>query len=123
MMANNVDISVAKSQSNLDRLMNVANAQVDDARADKAAEEFEEMMFGHLVKYMFETTEGSALWGEGHGADIMRSMFIDAIAKSGGANTLGIKASIKKSLYGNESPQHDLMGNLAETKRSIDVTF
>lgn len=123
MIANNVDISVAKSQSSLDRLMNIANAEVDDERVDKAASEFEEMMFGHLVKYMFETTEGSALWGEGHGADIMRSMFIDAIAKSGGASTLGIKASIKKNLYGNTSPQHDSMMNLAETKRSVDVTF
>lgn len=119
-MANNVNISIAKSQSSLDRLMNVANAQVDDARVDKTASEFEEMMFGHLVKYMFETTEGSALWGEGHGAEIMRSMFIDAIAKSGGASTLGIKASIKKNLYGNESPQHD---SIIEAKRVLDVTF
>jgi hypothetical protein len=119
MITSNVDISAAKSQSNLDKLMNVANAQFDEERVDKAASEFEEMMFGHLVKYMFETTEGSALWGEGHGADIMRSMFIDAIAKSGGAKSLNIKDSIKKSMYGNSSPQHDLQ----TMKGNLDVTF
>lgn len=122
MTTNNVDISRANAQSNLDRLVNITNSQVDEERADKAAVEFEEMMFGHLVKYMFETTEGTAIWGEGHGADIMRSMFIDAIAKSGGAKTLNIQNTVKKNLY-QPVEQPDFPFDGVEPKRNLDVSF
>lgn len=122
MLTNNVDINSANAQSHLDRLLNITNSQVDEERADKAAIEFEEMMFGHLVKYMFETTEGSAIWGEGHGADIMRSMFIDAIAKSGGAKSLNIRNTVKKNLYQPVAPQ-DCPFEDAQNKRNLDVSF
>jgi hypothetical protein len=59
------------------------------------------MCYAHLVKAMFATTEDSALWGDSHASGILRSMFIDAVANSGGAESLNIRASIKKDLYKN----------------------
>lgn len=114
MIQPNVDISVMTSQSSLNRLESLAHARNNEKEIDKVAEEYEVMCYTHMVKSMFATTEDSAIWGESHASGILRSMFIDAIAHAGGAESLNIKASIKKSLYAMD------MGNTSQQALSGD---
>ncbi len=79
----------------------LSRSKSNEKEIDKVAGEFQSMCYAHLVKAMFATTEDSALWGDSHASGILRSMFIDAVANSGGAESLNIRASIKKDLYKN----------------------
>ena len=103
MIQPNVDIAAITSQAAVSRMesltSSIANTRASEKEIDKVAGEFQTMCYAHLVKSMFATTEDSAIWGEGHAAGLLRSMFIEAIANAGGAESLNIKASIKKSMY------------------------
>lgn len=101
MIQSNVDISTLTSQSALNKLESLSRSKSNEKEIDKVAGEFQSMCYAHLVKAMFATTEDSALWGDSHASGILRSMFIDAVANSGGAESLNIRASIKKDLYKN----------------------
>ena len=101
MIQPNVDISTLTSQSALNKLESLSRSKSNEKEIDKVAGEFQSMCYAHLVKAMFATTEDSALWGDSHASGILRSMFIDAVANSGGAESLNIRASIKKDLYKN----------------------
>ena len=102
MIQPNVDITALASQSAASRMENLTsslNGRASEKEIDKVAGEFQTMCYAHLVKSMFATTEDSAIWGEGHAAGLLRSIFIEAMANAGGAESLNIKASIKKSMY------------------------
>jgi Rod binding domain-containing protein len=101
MINSNVDISTLNAQSSFDKLQEFSRAKNDEKEIDRVAGEFQSMCYAHLVKAMFATTEDSPLWGDSHASGILRSMFIEAIAHSGGAESLNIRASIKKGLYQN----------------------
>ncbi len=101
MIQSNVDISTLTSQSALNKLESLSRSKSNEKEIDKVAGEFQSMCYAHLVKAMFATTEDSALWGDSHASGILRSMFIDAVANSGGAESLNIRASIEKDLYKN----------------------
>jgi len=99
MIQPNIDISSLSSQSSMNRLESLASSRTSEKEIDMVAGEFQSMCYANLVKSMFLTTQDSALWGDSHAAGILRSMFIDALSHSGGAESLNIRASIKKSLY------------------------
>ncbi len=101
MIQPNVDIAAIRSQAAVNRMETLTNTltNASEKEVDKVAGEFQTMCYTHLVKSMFATTEDSAIWGEGHAAGLLRSMFIEAMANAGGAESLNIKASIKKSIY------------------------
>jgi Rod binding domain-containing protein len=99
MIQSNVDIAAINSQVAVSRMESLANSRASEKEIDKVASDFQTMCYASLVKSMFATTEDSAIWGEGHAAGLLRSMFIEAMANAGGAETLNIKASIKKSMY------------------------
>ncbi len=99
MIQSNVDISTLTSQASLSKLEALSHTRSNEKEIDRVAGEFQSMCYAHLVKAMFATTEDSALFGDSHAAGILRSMFIEAISQSGGAESLNIRASIKKNLY------------------------
>ncbi len=124
MIQPNVDISVMTSQSSLNRLESLTHVRNNEKEIDKVAGEYEVMCYAHMVKSMFATTEDSAIWGESHASGILRSMFIDAIAHAGGAESLNIKASIKKSLYSTmdtENTPQPALNNHGEMREAVDV--
>lgn len=99
MIQSNVDISTLNAQASLGKLEALSRIRTEEKEIDRVAGEFQSMCYAHLVKSMFATTEDSALFGDSHAAGILRSMFIEAVAMSGGAESLNIRASIKNSLY------------------------
>ena len=126
MSQTNIDISTITSQSALNKLKSLAHTPNNEKEIDKVASEFEVMCYTHMVKTMFSTTEDSALWGESHASGILRSMFIDAIAHAGGASSLNIKASIKKSLYDTagtdiENTSQEELNHHQETRETVNV--
>ena len=131
MIQPNVDISTLTSQAALGRLEALSRHRTEEKEIDRVAGEFQAMCYGHLVKAMFATTEDSALFGDSHAAGILRSMFIEAIANSGGAESLNIRASIKKNLYQTMGAENALgaenapeilnTSSHAKRKESVDV--
>lgn len=122
MIQSNVDISTLTSQASLSRLEALARNRSQEKEVDRVAGEFQSMCYGHLVKAMFATTEDSALFGDSHAAGVLRSMFIEALSMSGGAESLNIRASIKKNLYqtmGLENIPEVL--NMPKKKEAVDV--
>lgn len=121
-----VDVSTLNSQASLNKIEALASHRHTEKEIDKVAGEFQTMCYTHLVKMMFSTTEDSPLWGNTHAAGILRSMFIDAVANAGGAESLNIRGSIKKSLYKNmgieNPPLKDIeAGQQLEIEEKIDV--
>ena len=99
MIQSNVDVSTLTSQAAFNKLESLSRTRSDEKEIDRVAGEFQSMCYSQLVKAMFATTEGSALWGDSHAAGILHSMFIEAISHAGGAESLNIRSSIEKSLY------------------------
>lgn len=125
MIQPNIDISTLNAQASLGKLEALSHSRTEEKEIDRVAGEFQSMCYAHLVKSMFAATEDSALFGDSHAAGILRSMFIEAIATSGGAESLNIRASIKKNLYktiGVENTSEILDApSKAKTKESVDV--
>jgi Rod binding domain-containing protein len=122
MIQPNVDISTLTSQASISRLEALSRNRNQEKEVDRVAGEFQSMCYAHLVKSMFAATEDSALFGDSHAAGILRSMFIEAISMSGGAESLNIRASIKKNLYqtmGMENSPEVL--NMPKKKEVVDV--
>lgn len=122
MIQPNVDISTLTSQASISRLEALSRNRHQEKEVDRVAGEFQSMCYAHLVKSMFAATEDSALFGDSHAAGILRSMFIEAISMSGGAESLNIRASIKKNLYqtmGMENSPEVL--NIPKKKEAVDV--
>jgi len=118
------DISTISSQSSVSKLEALSRTPHNEKEVDKVASEFQEMYYAHMVKAMFATTEDSAIWGDSHASGILRSMFIDAVAHAGGAESLGIKACIKKSLYDKadiENPFQDFLNDHEQLRETVDV--
>lgn len=125
MIQQNADISTISSQASMSRLQSLAHTRNNTKEIEKVAGEFETMCYTHMIKTMFETTEDSAIWGESHASGIFRSMFIDAIAQSGGASSLKIKSAIAKSLYDQadteDQKNQPRIDNFGEDWEAIDV--
>ena len=119
MIQSNVDIAAINSQVAVSRMESLANSRASEKEIDKVASDFQTMCYASLVKSMFATTEDSAIWGEGHAAGLLRSMFIEAMANAGGAETLNIKASIKKSMY--QSMGIEKEADILQTNTSDDL--
>ncbi|MCX7338442.1 MAG: hypothetical protein NTX76_04090 [Alphaproteobacteria bacterium] len=89
--------------SNISDQTNVFSAMqikqpADDAQAEKAAQEFEGMFFNHILKQMFEGVEQSSLWGDSHTSEILKPVWIDAMAQSCSNTGLGIAKNVKDAL-------------------------
>ncbi len=125
MIQSNVDISTLNSQASLSKLEALSRTRTDEKEVDKVAGEFQAMCYGQLVKAWFSTTEESALWGDGHAAGIFRSMFIEAVSHSGGAESLNLRAVFKKNLYQSmgveDTPEILNAPSKTKQKESVDV--
>lgn len=122
MLQSNIDVSTLISQAAFSRLEAFSRNRSQEKEVDRVAGEFQSMCYAHLVKSMFAATEDSALFGDSHAAGILRSMFIEAISMSGGAESLNIRASIKKNLYQNMGMENTAeILNMPKKKESVDV--
>ena len=78
------------------------NEEIENQKTIKAAEEFEAMYFSHVIKTLFAETEGSGLFGESHGGELLKSIWINTIAKASHSG-LGISKKIAETLRKNQS--------------------
>ncbi len=85
----------AKSFLNINR--SLKNEKLENEKAAKTADEFESLYFSHVIKALFAETEGSGLFGEGHGGELFKSIWINAVAQAAHSG-LGISKKIKDAL-------------------------
>lgn len=92
-----------KARSFLNIKSSMKNEEIENQKAINAAEEFETMYFSHVIKTLFAETEGSGLFGESHGGELLKSIWINTIAKASHSG-LGISKKIAETLKKNKSP-------------------
>jgi len=75
------------------------NSDIHAKDIETAAQEFEELFVGQLLKMMFDTVEVDSLFGGGYAEETYRGLLVDeygkAIGQSGG---IGISDSVQRTL-------------------------
>ncbi len=114
-MINQVSPMITESSSKINGNRFQANSYDNKKAAEKAATEFEKLIFQNLAKQLFSSTQDSSIWGNsGHASSLIRSLFIEAISDKG-ASGLGMQKAIAKALYADPTTSTQVKHHVDQT--------